>query len=418
MRRLLPLAAVRHSGRRRGPKLARRGVVPAIAALGAAALLLAAPAFAQDSLETAKRKELEEARRLARENREAATRLRGQESQELTKLHHTERQLNLTRKRLSLLQRRRRNLDQQLQGTQVDLERSMLTLDQRRQQLARRLRNLYKYGTARELEFLLSPRSFGQLLARWDFLVLVAEQDRLLLEDVRARKEEVEANQQRLQVNLGEIQRTSQRTTAENDRLDGLRRERESSVLSIQTQRKTYEAAAAELDRTVRSIQRLLQTLESNRKAESARAKAEGRAPQPYSGDFGRAEGALDWPLRGSLVGHFGPETHPKWGTVTPNNGVDIEAAVGTPVHAVARGRVEYTSEDYGTYGQMIILNHGDGYFTLYGHLSEIDVSVGQEVEAGKQIARSGDSGSLKGPILHFEVRKGGTPLDPEKWLK
>ena len=58
------------------------------------------------------------------------------------------------------------------------------------------------------------------------------------------------------------------------------------------------------------------------------------------------------------------------------------------------------------------------GYFTLYGHLSEIDVTVGQEVEAGKQIARSGDSGSLKGPILHFEVRKGGTPLDPEQWLK
>jgi len=394
------------------------GVAPCAAAL-AAALLLLAPAFAQDSLETAKRHELDEARRMARENREAATRLRGQETQELTKLHRAERQLNFTRKRMSLLQRRRRNLDQQLQGTRVDLERSMLSLDQRRQQLARRMRNLYKYGTARELEFLLSPQSFGQLLARWDYLVLIAEQDRLLLEDVRARKDEVEANQQRLQINLNEIQRTAQRTTAENDRLDGLRRERESSVLAIQTQRKNYEAAAAELERTVHSIQRLLQNLESNRKAETARAKAEGRTPQPYSaGDFARAEGSLEWPLHGSLVGHFGPETHPKWGTVTPNNGVDIEAAVGTPVRAVARARVEYISEDYGTYGQMIILNHGDGYFTLYGHLSEIDVTVGQEVEAGKQIARSGDSGSLKGPILHFEVRKGGTPLDPEQWLK
>ena len=249
--------------------------------------------------------------------------------------------------------------------------------------------------------------------------MLIAEQDRLLLDDVRARKDEVEANQQRLQINLGEIQRTARHTTAENQRLDGLRRERESSVLAIQTQRKNYEAAAAELDRTVRSIQRLLQNLESNRKAESARARAEGRAPQPYSaGDFARAEGSLEWPLHGNLVGHFGPETHPKWGTVTPNNGVDIVAAIGTPVRAVARARVEYLSEDYGTYGQMIILNHGDGYFTLYGHLSEIDVTVGQEVEAGRQIARSGDSGSLKGPILHFEVRKGGTPLDPEQWLK
>jgi murein hydrolase activator len=383
-----------------------------------AAALLAAPGFAQDSLEAAKRKELEEARRLARENREAATRLKGQETQELGKLHKAERQLNMTRKRLTLLQRRRKNLDQQLAGTRVDLERSMLSLGQRREQLARRVRNIYKYGSARELEFLLSPRSFGQLLARWDYLVLLAEQDRLLLEDVRQRKEEVEANQQRLTINLNEIQRTAKRTTAENERLDGLRREKESSVLAIQTQRKNYEAAAAELDRTARAIQRLLQTLESNRKAETGRAKAEGRTPQPYSGDFGKAEGSLDWPLRGSLVGHFGPETHPKWGTVTPNNGIDIQASIGTPVRAVARGRVEYTSEDYGTYGQMIILNHGDGYFTLYGHLSEINVSVGQEIEAGATIARSGDSGSLKGPILHFEVRKGGSPLDPEHWLR
>jgi murein hydrolase activator len=384
----------------------------------AAAALLATPGYAQDSLETAKRKEMEEARRLARENREAATRLKGQETQELGKLHKAERQLNLTRKRLTLLQRRRKNLDQQLAGTRVDLERSQLSLDQRRQQLARRVRNIYKYGSARELEFLLSPRSFGQLLARWDYLVLLAEQDRLLVEDVRQRKEEVEANQQRLTINLNEIQRTAKRTTAENDRLDGLRREKESSVLAIQTQRKNYEAAAAELERTARATQRLLQTLESNRKVENTRAKAEGRAPQPYSCDFGKAEGSLDWPLRGSLIGHFGPETHPKWGTVTPNNGIDIQASIGTPVRAVARGRVEYTSEDYGTYGQMIILNHGDGYFTLYGHLSEIDVSVGQEVEAGATIARSGDSGSLKGPVLHFEVRKGGSPLDPEHWLR
>jgi septal ring factor EnvC (AmiA/AmiB activator) len=412
--RAAPHAAIARRSTRRWAGRARQALV-ALAALA----LLAAPGFAQqDSLEAAKRKELEEVRRLARENREAATRLKGQETQELTKLHKAERQLNLSRKRMTLLQRRRRNLDQQLDGTRVDLERSMLTLDQRRQQLARRVRNLYKYGSGRELEFLLSTRSFGQLLARWDYLVLLAEQDRLLLEDVKQRKEEVEANQQRLQLNLGEIQRTSKRTTAEGDRLDDLRRERESSVLAIQTQRKNFEAAAAELDRTARSISRLLQSFETNRKAETSRAKAEGRAPQPYSGDFGKAEGSLDWPLRGNLIGHFGPETHPKWGTVTPNNGVDIDAAIGTPVRAVARGRVEYTSEDYGTYGQMIILNHGDGYFTLYGHLSEIDVRVGQEVQAGAQIARSGDSGSLKGPILHFEVRKGGTPLDPEQWLK
>jgi septal ring factor EnvC (AmiA/AmiB activator) len=382
------------------------------------ALAVAAPALAQDSLETAKRAELDEVRRLAQQNREAASKLKGKETQELTKLKRTERELNLTRKRLRALQDRRHTLDRQLDVTRVDLERSILTLDQRRIQLALRLRGLYKYGAARELEFVLSPRSFAQLLARWDFLVMVAEQDRMMLEDMRARKEEVEANKLRLETNLTEIQRTAKRTTVENHQLDALRQERESSVRTIQTQRQVYEAAAAELERTARSIQKLLVDLERRRKAEVERARAEGRVFQPYSGDFSRGRGSLDWPLRGKLVGHLGPETHPKWGTVTPNNGVDIEAPIGTMVRAVAKGRVEYVSEDYGTYGQMIILNHGDGYFTLYGHLSQIEVAVGQEVAPGAEIGRSGDSGSLKGPILHFEVRKGGSPLDPEEWLR
>jgi septal ring factor EnvC (AmiA/AmiB activator) len=384
-----------------------------------AGLLLAAPALAQrDSLEAAKRMELEEVKRLARENREAASRLKGKENVELTRLRRTERELNLTRKRLRTLQHKRRTLDQQLDVTRADVERNTQALQLQRAKLARRLRSVYKFGAGRELEFLLSPRSFGQLLARWDFLVMVAEQDRLLLEEVRGRKEEVEASQHRLELNLTDVQRTAKRTTAENARLDQLRRERAGTVKTIKTQRAVFEAAAADLEKTARSIQRLLVDLERRRKAEADRARAEGRNPQPYSGDFAKGQGALDWPARGPLVGHFGPETHPKWGTVTPNNGIDIQVPLGTAVRAVAKARVEYTSEDYASYGQMLILNHGDGFFTLYAHLSQILVSVGQEVTPGQVIAHSGDSGSLKGAVLHFEVRRGGTALDPEQWLR
>ena len=381
-------------------------------------LLAAGTALAQDSLEAAKRQELEAIRREAREKREAAAQLKGQENKALAQLRRTERELNLTHKRLRSLDQRQRSLDSRLDATRVDLDRSVLSLQQQKERLARRLRNLYKFGTARELEFLLSPRSFAQLLARWDFLVMIAEQDRILLQDVQARKEAVETNKQRLEINLSETERNARRTTRENDRLATLRQLRASTVTTIKSQRETYEAAAAELENTARAIQRLLTQLERRRQQESAHERAQGREPQPYTGDFARGQGQLDWPLRGSLVGRFGPERHPKWGTVTINNGIDIETEIGTPVRSVAKGRVDYTSEDFGTYGQMIIVNHGDGYYTLYGHLSEIGVSVGQEVAAGQVIGSSGDSGSLKGPVLHFEVRKGGTSLDPEQWLR
>jgi septal ring factor EnvC (AmiA/AmiB activator) len=383
----------------------------------AAALALASPLGAQDSLETAKRRELEEITRQAREKRAQAGKLRVTENRQLNQLRRTEKELNGTRRRLRALQSRRQNLDQQLDVTRTDLERSVLSLQDKRERLARRLRNVYKSGAARDLEFLLSTRSFGNLLARWDYLVMVAEQDRILLEGVRAQKEMVEATQQRLQTNLSEIERNARRTTTETRRLDRLRTQRATNVRSIQNQREAFEAAAAELERTARSIQRLLAELERKRKAEAERARQQGRQPEPYTGDFAKAQGQLDWPVRGDIVGHYGPEKS-KWGTVVPNNGIDIAAPVGTPVRAVARGRVDYVSEDFESYGQMVILNHGDGYYTLYAHLSEIAVAVGQEIAAGTMIGRSGDTGSLKGAVLHFEVRKGGASVDPESWLR
>ncbi len=376
-----------------------------------------APLGAQDSLEAVKRKELEEITRQAREKRAQAVKLKISENQQLLMLHRTEKELNTTRRRLRSLQVRRQNLDQQLDATRTDLERSILSLQDKRERLAKRLRNVYKSGAARDLEFLLSTRSFGSLLARWDYLVMVAEQDRILLEGVKSQKEMVEANQARLQTNLSAVEKNTKRTDAESARLQQLHHNRDATVRSIQSQRQSFEAAAAELESTARSIQRLLAELERKRKAEADKARAQGRQPEPYTGDFAKAQGQLDWPVRGDIVGRYGPEKS-KWGTVVPNNGIDISAPIGTPVRAVAKGRVDYVSEDFESYGQMVILNHGDGYYTLYAHLSEIAVAVGQEIAAGTTIGKSGDTGSLKGAVLHFEVRKGGASVNPESWLR
>ena len=376
------------------------------------ALALPVAARAQDSLEISKQRELEETRRQARESRAMAQQLKGKETQALGQLHRTDRELSLTRNRLRNLLRRRQNLGQQLELTRTDLQMSIHSLTGARERLRHRLRSIYKVGPARDLEVLLSQQSFAQLLARWDFLLMVAEQDRQLMEEVRDRKVQVEQLESRLAGHLTQIERTTRLTTGENKRLNKLRIQRATQVQSIQTQRQAYEAAAAELERSARALQSLLVRLEQKRRNETSRG-----APEPYSGDFAKGQGSLEWPVRGNLVGRFGPETHPRFGTTINNNGVDISAQIGTPVRTVGKGRVEYTSEDYASYGPIVIINHGDGYFTLYAHLSEILVTVGQEIPAGQIIGRVGDTGSLKGPELHFEVRKGGTALNPEDWL-
>lgn len=410
--------------------------LPALALAAALAAWLPAPAAvhaqpaATDStagrareqqlrLEAAKRRELDEINQQARASREQASRLKGKETKALGQLHRTQREFGLTRRRLRTLQNRRNALGQQLGVTRATLEQTLLTLGQQEAKLARRLRNMYKAGVERELEFLLSTDSFAQLLARWDFIVMVAEQDRLLLEDIQGKKEQVQATQQQLEANLGETRDNEKQAAAQNLRLGQLTTQRERQVAQIRTERKTYEAAAAELEKTAKDIQRLLARLERQRQTEDQQRRAGGRTAEPYTGDFARARKRLDWPVEGSVVGRFGPERHPRFGTTTLNNGIDIAAAAGTAVRAVARGRVDFTSDDFAAFGQVIVVNHGNGYYTLYGHLSEILVKQEQEVAAAQTIGRVGDSGtSLKGTVLHFEVRNGGSALDPEDWLK
>ncbi len=369
-------------------------------------------------LEAQKRKELEDIRRQAQEKRAAAGKLKGQETRVMGELRRTDRELSRTRGRLRSLQQRKNKLGTQLEVTRASLERSIQNLQSQRAKLRHRLRELYKFGPARELESLLSTRSFAELMTRWDFLTMVAQQDRVLLETVRAEKDDVEQNKSQLESHINQVQQNEKLTTKESTKLSSLRQNRAETVKKIQSQRATYEAAAAELERSARRIQSLLAQLERRRREDNDRARAQGRDPQPYSGDFAKGLGQLDWPVRGDIVGRFGLETHPRFNTQIHNDGLDIAAAVGTAVRAVAKGRVDAADDDFEGIGGIVVLNHGDGYYTLYSHLSEVSVRSGQEVTPGQTIGRVGDEGSLKGPMLHFEVRKGTAPQNPQTWLR
>jgi len=122
------------------------------------------------------------------------------------------------------------------------------------------------------------------------------------------------------------------------------------------------------------------------------------------------------WPVEGRLMSPFGGRTDPFSGEGAIHTGVDLEAAMGTPVRVAADGVVAYADWE-GGYGRLIIVDHGSGVQTFYGHLSAFDVVPGQEVRRGDVIARSGASGRVTSPHLHYEVRLGGTPVNPYPYL-
>ncbi|HWP34358.1 MAG TPA: peptidoglycan DD-metalloendopeptidase family protein, partial [Thermodesulfobacteriota bacterium] len=148
--------------------------------------------------------------------------------------------------------------------------------------------------------------------------------------------------------------------------------------------------------------------------AEAERRRRAGEPPLP--GGFAAARGRLVAPVAGEIVTPFGPREHPRFRTVTVSNGIEIRAPAGAEIRAVYAGRVVYAGWLRG-YGKILVLDHGDQYYTLYAHAAELYKAVGEPVQAGEVIATVGDTGALEGPVLYFEIRQGSRPLDPADWL-
>ena len=144
--------------------------------------------------------------------------------------------------------------------------------------------------------------------------------------------------------------------------------------------------------------------------------KLAGLSRAPSAGP-GLAKGRVAWPVQGVLRLGYGSQIDPEFGTATMRNGIEVAALEGSPVRAVARGRVLFAGWFRG-YGQVVIVDHGSGQMTVSGYMEELAVRADQYVEADQVIGAVGETGSLSGPGLYFEIRKAGKPVDPQEWLE
>lgn len=163
-----------------------------------------------------------------------------------------------------------------------------------------------------------------------------------------------------------------------------------------------------ELDRA-RRLEALLVDLEA--------AALPDALPQPGSKSILLQKGRLPWPAAGPVARGFGRHKHPRFLTITVNSGIEIGAPLGAPVTCIHDGRVVFANWFAG-HGNMVIVDHGDKVFSLYGHLDGVAVSVGDEVATGARLADVSDTGSLSGPGLYFEIRRGSQAVDPMEWIQ
>ncbi|HKQ18893.1 MAG TPA: peptidoglycan DD-metalloendopeptidase family protein [Candidatus Eisenbacteria bacterium] len=371
-----------------------------------------APRGADTEIE-AQRRELESLKAELEQRRTLSKELKGREKNLLAQLRDTEKNLTLTVRYLNALERRRRAVSSDLGDATSELSRTALQLDSERRRLAWRLREIYKRGRSRDIEYVLSARSFGDLVARGYYLARVAKEDRQRMLLTQARRVAVQDTKTRLEERKRELDRLKRETDRERASLASLTGERRRLLRRIRSDAKSNEQAAAELVRASKRIQALIETLERQRIARERGAPGEA----PLLGDFGKNKGRLAWPVNGKVARSFGSQKNARFGTTTFNSGVDIAASFGTPIAAVAKGRVEWVNWLEG-FGRCAIINHGGGFYTLYAHASEITVPVGRDVAAGEVIGRVGDTGSTIGTALHFEIRRGKEALNPLEWLR
>lgn len=280
-------------------------------------------------------------------------------------------------------------------------------LEETRQHYQRRLLAVSKNSVRRPPDWLFFLADPGQAVLAAPMLRAVGKADRYLITLHDSLRSDVEESRVVLVDRQGELSQLRREKVRESDLLEASHRKRQGQLKNIRSEKTQLASAMQEL---VDAAARLETVMKDIVNSGAATFGGDGRHVL-------KAKGRLPWPVKGRILQPFGyREVGPKRAKV-PHNGLSIDAQFGTPVAAVADGAVSYTGRLRG-YGQIVILDHGGGYFTLYGHLDVVECFKGQVVLQGDPIGTVGDSGSLEGPELYFELRQDRVQVDPLPWLK
>jgi septal ring factor EnvC (AmiA/AmiB activator) len=324
----------------------------------------------------------------------------------LGELHKLEIQIRVSREELELLKlqldRGYREIDDLLKQIQA-LETSIQEL---RPYLASRSVSLYKLGRLSYVRLLLSVEEPRELTRAYRYISRLAHADGEKIGRFITDQSALEESKSKL------VARTK-------DMLE-VRNQLEATTQTLERRKATKETLLGEIDTRREMAQTLVFELEE------ARGKLEGLMTQLVRGELPSEgpvflpirlfRGELGWPVEGRVATHFGKQFHPRFRTVTVQNGIEIEAPSLAPVGAVYDGHVVFASWFQG-YGKLLIIGHPGNVYSLYGHLYEIKVKEGDVVNRGDEVGWVGDTGSLSGPSLYFEIREDGRPVDPEAWL-
>jgi murein hydrolase activator len=306
------------------------------------------------------------------------------------------------------ISRKLRKKDQEIETINAQIARLQEGVRVRQQAILARLRAQYMEGRFGHWKPLLASDSYGDFQRRLRYLSAVSERDYSLIETFKsdmATMQEAERQREAARVGMLAYKRSTEKHLEE---INAVKKEKKLYLTKLTQEKESYERALQELERSASRIDSLLRELEQRRRAAAAK---------PPSGSLQRGvKGGLPWPAEGSVLTYFGRQKHPTFNTYVQRKGIEIRTLEGSAIHAVMPGTVVYADWLKG-YGLVIILDHANGFFSLYAHASKILTSVGALVVSGQAIGETGDTGMTGENTLYFELREGAEAVDPLQWL-
>lgn len=318
-------------------------------------------------------------------------------------------QAEIADERLGVTREQLTAVAQELQAARDTLEQARQDLARQQTVLERRLVNAYKNGSVTYVEIVLTANEWSDLFNRVDLVADILRQDQSTLSEIVKLRERVATEEAALVQEQAQIQELEERQAAEAEELENLVAEREQAVTDADAARSQKQGVleAAQQDAAAYEAQEAELAAQSEEIAQQLRAAGTTAPPA-------EATGSLIWPMEGSVSSSFGMRT--LLGVTRMHNGIDIAGPGGRAILAADGGTVVLAGWN-GGYGKCVIVDHGGGLATLYGHQSQVNVSVGQRVEQGQTIGLCGSTGYSTGPHLHFEVRVNGSPNNPLNYL-
>ncbi|MDD4722998.1 MAG: peptidoglycan DD-metalloendopeptidase family protein [Acidaminococcaceae bacterium] len=320
-------------------------------------------------------------------------------SNAIDKLMLAQKELAEAKQDLQVVEEQQADLELKIKTTQITIEKNKKEFLKTKKIYSKRLREIYINGQINYLDVLLGAKDFSDFSSRMYLLQRIISSDISLLNKLEKQKQDLADKQQALEENKKELDKVYAKVEAKKQLVEAKTAERRAIYATALEEQNRLEQEYNELMESSKNISAMIQNMEQE-------------------GTMGSVHGSgrFIWSIHGEITSPFGWRTHPIFGTQTFHSGVDIGADYGDPILAADAGTIIYAGWISG-YGNAVMIDHGSGLVTLYGHNTEVLVSVGQQVAQGQIIAHAGSTGNSTGPHCHFEVRLHGEPVNPMNYL-